>query len=126
MNVARFNFSHGSHEEHLARLTALKKLREELKLPVAALLETKGPEIRLGNFKDGKVEVKAGQLFVLTPRTVEGDETVASITFKALSQDVSVGSRVLIDDGKVEMAVNEIRGEDIVCQVLNNGVLSNH
>lgn len=126
MDVARFNFSHGEHEEQLGRLQALKALRDDLKLPVAALLDTKGPEIRLGNFQKGAVSVKAGQAFVLTPRDVEGDETVSAITFKNLYADVSVGSRILIDDGKVEMVVNEIRGEDIVCQVLNSGQISNH
>lgn len=126
MDVARFNFSHGEHEEQLGRLQALKALRDDLKMPVAALLDTKGPEIRLGNFQKGAVSVKAGQAFVLTPRDVAGDETVSSITFKNLYADVSVGSRILIDDGKVEMVVNEIRGEDIVCQVLNSGQISNH
>ncbi|MDL2218879.1 pyruvate kinase [Ruminococcaceae bacterium OttesenSCG-928-O06] len=126
MDVARFNFSHGTHEEQLARLTRLKALREELGVPVAALLDTKGPEVRLGNFKNGKATIEAGQMFVLTPRRVEGDETVASITFRELYADVSVGSRILIDDGKIEMVVTEVRGEDILCQVLNGGMVSNH
>lgn len=126
MGVARFNFSHGTHQEQLVRLQSLKALRTELKMPVAALLDTKGPEIRLGNFSKGKVMLETGQSFVLTPRDIPGDETVASVTFKNLYADISVGSRILIDDGKVEMVVSEIRGEDIICKVLNSGDISNH
>lgn len=126
MDVARFNFSHGDHEEQLGRFTRLKKIREELGLPIATLLDTKGPEIRLGNFKNGRVQLKAGQSFVLTARDVEGDESVSSITFKELYQDVSIGRKILLDDGKVEMQVSEIRGDDIVCKVLNEGEVSNH
>lgn len=126
MNVARFNFSHGNHEEHKKRLDMLKKLREELKLPVAALMDTKGPEIRLGSFEKGEVTLQTDSLFVLTPRTVPGDETVASISYPNLYQDVSVGSRILLDDGKIEMVVSEVRGEDIICKVLNTGLISDH
>ncbi len=126
MNVARFNFSHGTHPEQLKRYKMLKSLREELQIPVAALLDTKGPEIRLGKFKGDKVMLQTDQLFVLTPRKVEGDETVASISFSSLYEDVTVGSRILIDDGKIEMIVTEVRGEDIVCQVINGGSVSNN
>ncbi len=126
MNVARFNFSHGTHEEHLVRLNKLKKLRKELNIPVATLLDTRGPEIRLGNFKEGSVKLESGNSFTLTTKDVLGDENIATITFKNLYQDVTVGSRILIDDGKVEMVVREIRSQDIVCDVLNNGVISNH
>lgn len=126
MDVARFNFSHGDHDEQLIRLQQLRKLQAELDLPVAALLDTKGPEIRLGNFTNGKVLLQTGQMFVLTPRDIPGDETVSSITFKNLYQDVSVDSRILLDDGKLEMIVTEVRGEDILCKVLNGGELSNH
>lgn len=125
MNVARFNFSHGTHAEHKKRLEALKKLRKELDIPVAALLDTRGPEIRTGRFKHDGVDLVSGDKFVLTPREVEGDETVTSITFKNLYQDVSVGSKILLDDGKVELTVDEIRGEDIVTTVLNNGRVGN-
>lgn len=138
MNVARFNFSHGSHEEQMGRLTMLRKLREEMKRPVAALLDTKGPEIRLMEFADGKVELKDGQMFTLTTEEVKGDATRVSITYKDLPGDVRVGSRILIDDGLIEMEVAEIKptagakasknGEkpmDIVCRVLNGGVVSN-
>ncbi len=125
MNVARFNFSHGTHDEQLRRLTALKALREELNLPIAALLDTKGPEIRLGTFKEGKIHLDEDDIFTLTTREIEGDKQKATVTYKNLYQDVSVGSRVLIDDGKIEMIVQEIKGEDIVCKVKNHGPVSN-
>lgn len=124
MNVARFNFSHGDHKQHKERLETLSALRSELNTPVATLLDTKGPEIRLGLFKSGKAELKANSRFVLTPRDVEGDETVASITFKDLYQDVAVGSRILLNDGGIDMVVEEIRGQEIICKVLNNGPIS--
>lgn len=137
MNVARFNFSHGSHEEQMGRLVMLRKLREEMKRPVAALLDTKGPEIRLMEFADGKVELKDGQMFTLTTEEIKGDATRVSITYKDLPKDVKVGSRILIDDGLIEMEVAEIKptvgakaknGEtpmDIVCRVINGGAVSN-
>lgn len=124
MNVARFNFSHGTHEGHLERLERLIELREELSLPIASLLDTRGPEIRLGKFKDGSVELKAGQTFVLTPRDVEGDNTISSITFKNLYEDVSVGTHLLVDDGRLEMIISEIKGEDLWCEVLNDAKIS--
>lgn len=126
MNVARFNFSHGSHEEHAARLAKLRALRDELCMPVAALLDTKGPEIRLKNFKNGKVTLKAGQTFTLTTRDVEGDENICSITYKELPQDLAPGARVLLDDGLVGMKVDAIQGDDIICTVQNGGPVSNH
>ena len=126
MNVARFNFSHGSHEEHAARLAKLRALRDELCMPVAALLDTKGPEIRLKNFKNGKVTLKAGQTFTLTTRDVEGDENFCSITYKELPQDLTPGARVLLDDGLVGMKVDAIQGDDIICTVQNGGPVSNH
>ena len=138
MNVARFNFSHGSHEEQMGRLIMLRKLREEMKRPVAALLDTKGPEIRLMEFAEGKVELKDGQMFTLTTEEIKGDATRVSITYKDLPGDVKTGSRILIDDGLIEMEVAEIKptagakvqknGEkpmDIVCRVINGGIVSN-
>lgn len=125
MNVARFNFSHGTHEEHLEKLATLKKLREELDKPVAALLDTKGPEIRLGLFKEGKVELKAGQLFTLTTRDVEGDEQIVSITYKNLVNDIHEGSRILLDDGLLELIVEHHTETDIICKVVNGGFISN-
>ena len=126
MNVARFNFSHGSHEEHAKRFSTLKKLREELNLPVAALLDTKGPEIRLRDFKNGRVELKKGQKFTLTTRDLLGDENICSITYKDLPMDLAPGARVLLDDGLIELVVDNIDEDDIVCIVKNGGPISNH
>lgn len=126
MNCARVNFSHGTHKDHLVRINAVKKLRDELNLPVALLLDTKGPEVRTGDFKDGKIELEAGQTFTLTPRNIVGDKTRTSITYKDLANDVHVGDRVLIDDGLIEMKVSNIKGDDVVCEVINGGPVSNH
>lgn len=125
MNVARFNFSHGSHEEHIKRLLMLKELREKLGLPVAALLDTKGPEIRLKEFKNGSVELKAGQKFTLTTQDIIGDETRCAITYKDLPQDLAPGSRVLLDDGLVALTVDAIDDDEIFCTVKNDGVMKN-
>lgn len=126
MNVARFNFSHGTYEEHLGKLQTLKKLREELGLPIAALLDTKGPEIRLCKFKEGKVELKKGQIFTLTTRDVEGDDQIVSITYKNLIKDIKEGSRVLVDDGLIELVVEHLTETDIICKVKNSGFVSNN
>ncbi|MDD6057523.1 MAG: pyruvate kinase [Clostridiales bacterium] len=138
MNVARFNFSHGTHEEQMKRLVRLRELRETLKKPVAALLDTKGPEIRLMEFAEGKVELENGQTFTLTTDEIVGDETRVSITYKDLPQDVHPGDHILIDDGLIDMEVTEIvpaagkphaetgaKPMDIVCRVLNGGTISN-
>ena len=121
MNVARLNFSHGDFEEHGARIDNIKKIREEFGLPVAILLDTKGPEIRTGKFKNGGVELKEGQTFVITTRDVLGDETICSVSYKGLPQDVERGSRILIDDGLISLKVTDVKGEDIVCIVENSG-----
>ncbi len=126
MNVARFNFSHGTHKQHKEKLARVIRLSEELKLPVATLLDTKGPEIRLCDFKDGRTELVTGQLFALTTEDVLGDSKRASITYKNLKKDVSVGMSILIDDGLIEMTVTDIKGEDIICTVVNGGPVSNH
>lgn len=127
MNVARFNFSHGTHVEHQKRLDTLKRLREELNLPIAALLDTKGPEVRVKKFIEGKVKVNEGDVLTLTTRDVDGTNEIVSITYKDLPKDVSVGSRILIDDGLIELTVVEINdGTDIVCRVINGGMISNH
>ncbi len=124
MNVARFNFSHGTHEEAKARLDQLKALREELNVPVAAMLDTKGPEIRLKTFRDGKVTLKDGQTFTLTTGDEPGDETKVAVSVDSLYKDVKVGTRILIDDGLIEMRVKQIDGTDIVCEVENGGEIS--
>ena len=126
MNVARFNFSHGTHSEHKVRLDAVKALREELDLPVAAMLDTKGPEVRLRNFKNGSVEMTAGQDFTLTTEDVEGDETRCAITYPQLPQDVSAGDTSLLDDGLVRLTVLETTAKTIRCRVENSGVMKNH
>ena len=125
MNVARFNFSHGSHEEHKGRLDLLKSLREELGKPVAALLDTKGPEIRLKDFKNGTEMLEAGQTFTLTTRDVEGTKEICSITYKDLPQDVAPGGTFMLDDGLIKLQIQTVNDTDIVCTVLNNGKIKN-
>ena len=125
MNVARFNFSHGSHEEHLGRFEKLKAIREELGKPVAALLDTKGPEIRLKDFKNGTEMLEAGQTFTLTTREVEGTKEICSITYKDLPQDVQPGGTIMLDDGLIKLQIVTVNDTDIVCKVLNNGKIKN-
>lgn len=126
MNVARFNFSHGTHKEQLVKFNRVLHARKELGLPVATLLDTKGPEIRLRDFEGGKVELKEGQLFTLTTDEVMGTAGRATITYKNLKNDINVGTTILIDDGLIEMNVEKIEGADIVCRVVNGGFVSNH
>lgn len=125
MNVCRYNFSHGDHEEQRSKFVKIDKVRKELNLPVANLLDTKGPEIRLKNFATGKVELHAGQQFTLTTDDILGDEYRASITYKNLINDIKEGMNILIDDGLIEMLVEKIQGNDIICKVLNDGFVSN-
>ena len=125
MNVARFNFSHGSHEEHLGRLEKLKTLREELGKPVAALLDTKGPEIRLKDFKNGVENLVAGQTFTLTTRDVEGTNEICSITYKDLPMDVEPNGTIMLDDGLIKLQIQTVNDTDIVCTVLNSGKIKN-
>ena len=125
MNVARFNFSHGSHEEHLGRFEKLKAIREELGKPVAALLDTKGPEIRLKDFKNGVENLVAGQTFTLTTRDVEGTNEICSITYKDLPMDVEPNGTIMLDDGLIKLQIQTVNDTDIVCKVLNNGKIKN-
>ena len=125
MNVARFNFSHGSHEEHLGRFEKLKAIREELGKPVAALLDTKGPEIRLKEFKNGVEMLEAGQTFTLTTREVEGTKEICSITYKDLPQDVHEGGTIMLDDGLIKLRITNVTDTDISCEVLNSGKIKN-
>ena len=125
MNVARFNFSHGSHDEHLGRFEKLKALREELGKPVAALLDTKGPEIRLKDFKNGVENLVAGQTFTLTTRDVEGTNEICSITYKDLPMDVEPNGTIMLDDGLIKLQIQTVNDTDIVCTVLNNGKIKN-
>lgn len=126
MNVARLNFSHGTHDEHLKKIINIKAAREELNLPVALLLDTKGPEIRVRDFENGYVYVEAGQEFTLTCRQdVVGNESIVSISYEELYNQVNIGEKVLIDDGNIQLTITDIRHKDIVCKVLNNGRISN-
>lgn len=124
MNVARFNFSHGSHEEHLVRYNRIVKVRTELGLPVATLFDSKGPEIRFRLFEGGKVTVKDGDLFTLTTNELLGNNTIGSISYKNLINDVSVGTSILVNDGLIELKVENITDTEIVCRVINGGVIS--
>ncbi|EOD00853.1 pyruvate kinase [Caldisalinibacter kiritimatiensis] len=126
LNVTRMNFSHGDHEEHKGRIDLVKRLREELDLPVAIMLDTKGPEIRTGNFENGAIELKEGQEFTLTTREVSGNEEICSVTYRGLADDVEKGDTILIDDGLIALEVQEIiDGTDIKCVVKNPGTVKN-
>ncbi len=125
-NVVRLNFSHGDYEEHTRRIKLVKKYRAEREVPVAILLDTKGPEIRLGNFKDRAVKVKEGQPFTLTTDDCLGDETRVSVSYKDITNDVYKGSRILIDDGLIELIVDDITDKDVNCIVVNGGILGDH
>ncbi len=124
MNVARFNFSHGSHDEHRRKFERIRKIRDELDLPVATMLDTKGPEIRLRDFANGKEELKAGQTFTLTSREVAGTYKEVSITYKDLTKDCKSGMTILLDDGLIELHVDSVTDTDIVCTVVNGGPIS--
>lgn len=124
MNVARLNFSHGTYDDHRARIEMVKRARKETGVPVAILLDTKGPEIRIKTFKSGKVELKKGNKFVLTTREIEGSETGVSITYDELPKYVKKGARILVNDGLIELKVDSINATDIVTTVQNDGMLS--
>lgn len=124
MDIARFNFSHGDYEEQKGRLDLLKSIREETGLPIAALLDTKGPEIRTGLLKDEKkVTLKEGQTYILTTREIIGDDQIGHINYSGLNEDVAAGNRILIDDGLIELEVREVKDTDIICTVINGGEL---
>ncbi len=126
MNAARLNFSHGNHEEHGKRIELIKNLRKDIKKPIAIILDTKGPEIRTGNFKEGKVELLEGQDYTITTRSVDGDNTICAVNYADLHEDVKPGDTILIDDGLIGLSVVSIEGQDIHCKVLNSGPVSNH
>lgn len=124
MDIARFNFSHGDHAEQKERMDALKRIREEEGKHVAILLDTKGPEIRTGLLQDGqKVQLVEGEEFVLTTEEIVGDNKRVSITYEGLAEDVEIGGKILIDDGLIELKIKEIKGTDIVCEIINGGEL---
>ena len=126
LDVARVNFSHGDHESHGEMIDRFRRVRDDLGKAAAVMLDTKGPEIRTGNFKEGKVMLEAGQTFTLTTREADGDSSGCSITYKMLPAELKQGDTVLIDDGKIRLTVKETTVEDIVCTVENSGPVSNH
>ena len=126
LNVCRLNFSHGSHEEHKGRMDLVKKLREELNMPTAILLDTKGPEIRTGKFDAPEVLLEEGQTFTITMKDVMGNKEMCTVSYKGLANDVKTGDTILIDDGLVGLTVKEVNGDDIVCEVQNSGIVKNH
>lgn len=126
MNVARFNFSHGDHAEHQVKLERARKVAQQLGLPLAAMQDTKGPEIRLKDFEGGKVYLETGSIFRLTTDEILGTAQRASITYKNLKADVKIGKIILIDDGLIELVIKDIEENDIVCEVINGGYVSNH
>lgn len=125
MNVARINFSHGTHEEHKKTIALFRKVRDKLKYPAAVMLDTKGPEIRTGNFED-KVLLTSGQTYTLTVRDVIGNSEICSVSYKGLPSDLNAGNKILIDDGMIELSVKEITDTDIICNVINGGYISSH
>ena len=125
MNVARLNFSHGTHAEHQVRIDRIKKLRTELGLPIAIMLDTKGPEYRIGTFAAGHIELHDGDAFTFTTRPVEGDETIVSVNYAGLPHDLAVGDRVLVNNGLVIFEVQDLTETDVHCRVVVGGELSN-
>ncbi|MGM9917098.1 pyruvate kinase [Anaerotignum sp.] len=124
LDAARINFSHGTYESHAETIAKLKQAREELNAPIPLILDTKGPEIRIKTFKEGKVRLEEDAQFTLTTREVEGDETIVSVTYADLPKDLQKGSRVLIDDGLIELRVDSIEDTDVHCTVINGGTVS--
>ena len=124
MNVARLNFSHGTHAEQKEKIDLIKKVREKLDLPIAILLDTKGPEFRIGTFASGKVMIREGQQFIFTVDDVSGDENKVSVNYKGLNGDLQPGDVVTVNNGLVKFQVREISGSDIICDCLVGGTLS--
>ena len=125
MNVARLNFSHGTQEEHLEKINLLKEVRKELNIPVAIMLDTKGPEYRIKTFKDGSVTLNDGDTFVFTTNDVEGDETKVSVNYKGLADDMEIGDKILLNNGLMIFEVTDISAADVTCKMLVGGELSN-
>ena len=125
MNVARLNFSHGTHEEHKEKIDLIKRVREKLDLPIAIMLDTKGPEYRIKTFKNERITLKDGDKFTLTTEDVEGDETIVSVTYEHLIDELSVGDRVLVNNGLVILEVESVENKRAECRVIAGGELSN-
>lgn len=126
MNVARLNFSHGVHEDHLSRIKLIRQVSEKLKMPVAIMLDTKGPEYRIRKFKDGKVTLKEGDRFTFTVSDVEGDQTKVSVNYKNLAGELNKGDTILLNNGLLSFEVEQIKADDIICKVINGGELSDN
>lgn len=124
MNVARLNFSHGSHEDHLRKINLIKEVRQELKIPLAIMLDTKGPEYRIGTFKDHKISVAEGQTFTFTTDEVEGDQSRVSVNYKGFARDLKPGDKILVNNGLVICQVTQVKGSDVITEVKTGGVLS--
>ena len=124
LNVARLNFSHGTHAEHQQKFDMIRKVRRELELPIAIMLDTKGPEYRIRTFKSKKIMLKDGDPFTFTTRQVDGDETIVSVSYAGLANDLSVGDTVLVNNGLVIFEVENIEGTEIHCRVVTGGELS--
>ena len=125
LNVARLNFSHGTHAEHQKKIDMIKAVREELNLPIAIMLDTKGPEYRIRTFRDGSITLRDGDDFTFTTREIEGDASIVSVSYPGLAEDLAPGDRILVNNGLVIFEVREIEGTEIRCTVLTGGVLSN-
>ena len=126
MNVARLNFSHGTHDEHKKKIDSIKKLRKELGLPVAIMLDTKGPEYRIGVFKDHSVELEEGQEFIFTVDDIVGDEKKVSVNYKGFAEDLKAGDTVLVNNGLVVCEVTSVKNNDVITKVIAGGKLSDH
>lgn len=124
MNVARLNFSHGTHEDHLKKINLLKEVRNELKIPLAIMLDTKGPEFRIGTFKNHKITVKEGNTFTFTTDEIEGDETCVSVNYKGFADDLKVGDQILVNNGLVIFEVTDVQGHNVITKVKTGGDLS--
>lgn len=125
MNVARLNFSHGTHEEHQKKIDTIKEVRESLNMPIAIMLDTKGPEYRIKTFKDEKVTLETGKQFIFTVDDVEGDETRVSVSYKNLVNELKIGDTILVNNGLLIFKVKELKGNDVICDIINGGVISN-
>lgn len=125
MNVVRLNFSHGTHEDHQEKIDVIKKVREKLGLPIAIMLDTKGPEYRIGTFKEGKVTLADGDVFTFTTESVEGDEHRVSVNYKGLCENLALGDRILVNNGLVIFEVTELSETEAICRVVAGGELSN-
>ena len=124
MNVARLNFSHGTHEEHKKNIELIKKVREKLNLPIAILLDTKGPEYRIGIFKDSRIVLNDGDTFTFTTDDIIGDKSRVSVSYKGLTNELKPGDRILLNNGLVIFKVREIKGTNLICEVIAGGEVS--